>query len=84
MKCLLSRERKQLQNHQDMIISDGKNVGTAFLIKQLPNTNLNVVIRLVLENEDSQLKNSVMTFWRIRNKNLKKLIEKNQLLYKKE
>lgn len=68
----------------DLIISDEKNVGTAFLIKKLPNTNLNVVLRLVLENEDSKLKNSVMTFWRIRKRNVEKLIEKNQILYKKE
>ena len=68
----------------DMVISDEKNAGTAFLIKRLPDTNLNVVLRLVLENEDSNLKNSVMTFWRIRERNLKKLINKNQLIYKKE
>lgn len=68
----------------DLIISDEKNVGTVFLIKKLPNTNLNVVLRLVLENEDSKLKNSVMTFWRIRKRNVEKLIEKNQILYKKE
>ena len=68
----------------DMVISDEKNAGTAFLIKKLPDTNLNVVLRLVLENEDSNLKNSVMTFWRIRERNLKKLINKNQLIYKKE
>lgn len=68
----------------DLIISDEKNVGTAFLIKKLPNTNLNVVLRFVLENEDSKLKNSVMTFWRIRKRNVEKLIEKNQILYKKE
>lgn len=81
---LFEQYGKQCIVNPDMVISDEKNVGTAFLIKQLPDTNLNVVLRLVLENEDSTLKNSVMTFWRIRNKNVKKLIEKNELLYKKE
>ncbi len=51
---------------------------------KLPETNLNVVVRVVLETDDNNLKNSVMTFYRIRDKNLKKLIEKNRLLYKKE
>lgn len=68
----------------DLIVSDENNVGTVYMIKQLENTNLNVVLRLVLECDDSRLKNSVMTFWRIRNRNVKKLIEKNELLYKRE
>lgn len=68
----------------DLIIKDIKNAGTVFMVKKLPETNLNVVVRVVLETDDSKLKNSVMTFYRIREKNLKKLIEKNRLLYKKE
>ena len=68
----------------DLIIKDNKNEGTVFMIKRLPDTNLNVVVRVVLETDNSKLKNSVMTFYRIRERNLKKLIEKNGLLYKKE
>ena len=54
------------------------------MVKKLPETNLNVVVRVVLETDGNKLKNSIMTFYRIREKNLKKLIEKNGLLYKKE
>ena len=54
------------------------------MIKKIPETNLNVVVRVVLGTDDSKLKNSVMTFYRVREKNLRKLIEKNGLLYKKE
>lgn len=54
------------------------------MIKKLPETNLNVVVRVVLETDNSKWKNSVMTFYRIRERNLKKLIEKNGVLYKKE
>ena len=68
----------------DIIIKDMKHCGTVFMVKKLPETNLNVVVRVVLKTDDSRLKNSVMTFYRIREKNLKKLIEKNCLLYKKE
>lgn len=68
----------------DLIIKDIKHEGTVFMVKRLPDTNLNVVVRLVLETDNSRLKNSVMTFYRIRERNLKKLIEKNGLLYKKE
>lgn len=70
--------------YPDMVIIDKKHNGTVFMVKKLPDTNLNVVVRVVLETDDSKLKNSIMTFYRIREKNLKKLIEKNRLLYKKE
>lgn len=67
----------------DMVIRDLENAGTVFMIKKLPETNLNVIVRLVLEGEGEKKKNSVMTFYRIREKNLKKLINKNELLYSK-
>lgn len=68
----------------DLIIADSKNSNTVFMVKKLDVTNLNVVVKLVLESSNPKLKNSVMTFYRIRDKNLKKLINKNKTLYKKE
>ncbi len=68
----------------DIIIKDGKNEGTVFLIKHLPDSNINVVVRLALVTEDEGLKNSVMTFYRIRAKNLVKLLKKNKVIYRKE
>lgn len=65
----------------DLVIRDLKNTGTAFFVKKLPDTNLNVIIRLALEGDTPAHLNSVMTFYRIREKNLRKLIEKNKLLY---
>ncbi len=60
----------------DYIIEDRKHEGTVFMVKRLTNTNLNVVCRLALDTDEKGLKNSVMTFYRIRDRNLKKLIEK--------
>lgn len=68
----------------DYIIKGCKNENTVFMIMKLPNTNLNVVSRLALETDKNGLKNSVMTFYRIRKRNLKKLIDKNAVLYSKE
>lgn len=75
----------------DYIIKDGKHDGTIFMVKKLEDTNLNVVVRIALETEDKGIMNSVMTFYRIRERNLIKLIRKNSsltgkdaLLYKKE
>ena len=68
----------------DLIITDSKNAGTVFMIKKLADTNLTVVLRLVLAHEERKLQNSIMTFWRIRNRNLKKLMNKGEVLYKRE
>ena len=75
----------------DYIIKDGKHDGTIFMVKKLEDTNLNVVVRIALETDDKGIMNSVMTFYRIRERNLIKFIRKNSsltgkdaLLYKKE
>ena len=75
---------KATVNEPDYIIRDGKNYGTVFMVRKLPKTNLNVVVRVALATDEKGLKNSVMTFYRLRDKNLKKIIENNSLLYKKE
>lgn len=67
----------------DLIIKDEKNDNTVFMILRLENTNLNVVVKLILETDERDYKNSVMTFYRIRNKNLEKLMKKNKTIYKK-
>lgn len=68
----------------DIVIKDCKNKATVFMIKRLSDTNINVVARLVISDDSNNLKNSVMTFYRIRNKNLLKLIKSNKVLDKNE
>ena len=88
---LFQRFGEETVNDPDFIIRDGKNQGTVFMIKKLQGTNLNVVVRIALEIDEKGLKNSVMTFYRICERNLRKMIEKNSslmgknsVLYKKE
>lgn len=66
----------------DLVLRDRKNESTVLLIKTLPNTNLNVVVRLALEADVSGLKNSVMTFFRVRESNVRKIVARNKILYK--
>jgi len=68
----------------DLIICDNKNIGTVFMIKRLPDTNINAVIRLALESDVQGLKNSIMTFFRVRESNVRKLIAKNKIIYSRE
>ena len=68
-------------NDPDIILVDGKHEATVMLIKKVPEANLNVVIRLALETDNTAYKNSVMTFHRVRDSNLNKILKKNKVLY---
>ena len=81
---VLEKEFGKLQTSEIIIIRDRKNRNTVFMIKKLPDTNLNVVSKLALDADKNGLKNSVMTFYRIRERNLQKLKNKNAILYRKE
>ena len=64
------------------IIEDLKNDATLFFIKRLKKNNLNVIIKLNTTNSVKHQKNSIMTAWIIRDKNLIKLEKKNKIIYK--
>lgn len=75
---------KQAIENPDIIAEDTKHENTVFVIRHLPETNLNVVVRLALDTDEPGYKNSVITFYRLREKNLKKLLERNPVLYKRK
>ena len=50
----------------------------------MEDTNVNVVVKIATQEDQQHPKNSVMTSYRIRDKNLKKLEKKNKVLYKSE
>lgn len=75
---------KEIINNPDYILKDNKNENTAMVIKHIEETNINIIIRLAVENDKIHSKNSIMTFYRIRDKNLKKLMQRNKCVYKKE
>ena len=82
--ALFEKHGKSAVEHPDLIIKDSAHENTVFMVKRLEETNLNVVVKLILENDEKDYKNSVMTFYRIRDKNLEKLKKKNKTIYKKE
>ena len=68
----------------DFILRDEKNESTVFMVARLESINVNAVVRLSLAGkDDTKNKNSVMTFFRLRDRNLEKLIKKNRVLYSK-
>ncbi len=66
------------------VLVDLKNKDTLFLIDKLDKNNLNVVVKLNTTNSREHPKNSIMTAWIVRNRNLQKLREKNKTIYKIE
>ena len=80
---LLEKYGNETISDPDMILKDRKNPKTVFMIKKLENTNLNVIVRLALGSDGKDKKNSIMTFYRIRDSNLKKLAIKNKELYRR-
>ncbi|MCI8654979.1 MAG: hypothetical protein HFJ48_03780 [Clostridia bacterium] len=66
------------------VLEDNKNKDTIMLIDKLEKNNLNVIVKLNTNNSQKHTKNSIMTAWIIRDRNLKKLREKNKTIYKKE
>jgi len=68
----------------DYILLDNKNDGTILMIKHLQTTNLNLVVRLALATDELNKQNSVMTFFRLRDKNLQRLLKLQKTLYKAE
>lgn len=66
------------------VLEDLKNKDTIFLIGKLEKNSLNVVVKLNTTNNQAHPQNSIMTAWIIRDKNLRKLREKNKTIYKNE
>jgi len=68
----------------DVVLRDTNNPGTAFMIKKIDTTSLSVVLRLALSTDEDGLMNSIMTSYRIRDRNLRKLAKRHEVLYRRE
>ena len=82
---IYSNMLSQIIIEPNYILEDYKNQYTVMVIKKVENNNnINVIIRLAIEEDLIHNKNYIMAMYRIREKNLKKLMEKNKVIYKKE
>ena len=66
----------------DYVFDDRKNVNTAVLIRESGKTNLNVVVRLALEDHPAGLFSSVITLYPMSAKRLRRLMRKVKAVYK--
>lgn len=82
-EIILNNLKRVVLNPRE-ILEDIKNSDILFFIDKLGKNNLNVVVKLNTTNNKKHPKNSIMTAWIIRDKNLKKLQQKNKTIYKNE
>lgn len=68
----------------DTVLKDSKNQNTVFYIKYIEETHLNIVIRLSLEVDGADRKNSIVTAYQLGAKTLKRLRKNSKTLYNKE
>lgn len=81
---LFDQNCEEIIKNPHLVLKDEKNTNTAFMIRHIEDTNVNVVVKIATQEDQQHPKNSVMTSYRIRDKNLKKLEKKNKVLYKSE
>lgn len=81
---LFRKYQKEMLSDPTYVIEDGKNKGTVFVINEIPDSRVNMILRLALETDEKGYKNSVITFYRIRESGLKKMLKNNKVIYKKE
>lgn len=69
----------------DYILEDKDNIDTVLILKNIfeNGDNVQVVVKLYTNKTDIWKNNTILTFWHIREKNYRKCIAKNKILYKK-
>ena len=66
----------------DYILEDMKNANTAAFIRHVEGTNLNVIIKLAIQDNEAKMKSSVITLYPMSDKRLRRLINKSKVVYK--
>ena len=77
---------KKIIETPDYILEDEKNTDTVIYLKTIKdnNKNLQIVLKLVTKITNKNHKNSILTFWKIKEKTLHQLLRNKKIIYKKE
>lgn len=81
---LFEKYGKSILETPDIILKDSKKENTVIVIKYIEETNMNIIVKLAVSEDTKHPKNSIMTAYRVRDKNVKKLEKNNKVLYKKQ
>lgn len=76
--------RAEVFEEPDIVLRDEKNEGTVLVLKKTERGYLNTILRLTLQTDEPEKRNSIITGYLIREKNVQKLIKAHEVLYSKE
>ena len=79
--ALLSKHIPAAIHSPTFILEDSKNANTAMFIKQVEDTNMNVIVKLALKDDEPSLESSIITMHRLGATTLKRLVKKNPIVY---
>lgn len=68
------------------ILEDSKNKDTIIMLKKIPKEgkNIQIVIKLATSSDKRKNKNTILTFWKIRNSTYKQMVKNKKIIYKFE
>ncbi len=74
----------QILINPDYIVEDKDNIDTILVLKTIKEQekNIQVVVKLQTNKDEKDKCNSILTFWHIRDRNYKKTIQNNKIIYK--
>ena len=69
----------------DYVIKDSRNSDTMLFLKNIQekNRNVQVVIKLNTNMKENDKKNSILTFWKVKEKNYNQMIRNKEIIWKK-
>lgn len=75
----------EIVNNPDYIIDDNKNLDTVLYMKTIKENekNIQTVVRLNTNEKEKDKQNSILTFWKIKDKTYKQLLRNKEILWKK-
>ena len=75
----------EVLNNPDYILEDKEMKDTILMLKTLKenNKNIQIVVKLITEQAETDKVNSIITFWHIRERNYRKLINSGKIIYSK-
>ena len=75
----------EIIKNPNYILKDKDKEDTILVLKTFANNsdNVQIVIKLNMDKNEKYRSNSILTFWHIRNRNLKSVLKNNELIYEK-
>lgn len=75
----------EIINEPDYVLNDNKNIDTVLFMKtiDIEDKNIQLVIRLNTNKNESDKQNSILTLWKVKNKTYKQMIRNKEILWQK-